>query len=359
MPEVKSPEEFFDSLAQATQEFEGQATQEPTEPVTPAEPTEPVELEPVVEPTEPVEEPNEPSEPVEPTEPDQPVEQPTTEGPIDDWDAVEPQEPAEPTTDIYKQLANELGVDDLTKEKLEEALKPKEDKPITGIPDDLALIVNVAKSGVDYKEYLALKNADYSSYDNRTLVEHSLKDAMKDAEGNLSQESKEQIADYIDDMSEMDFTIQGNQIRKQLESSREFQLSQIEGSAAQIAQNREAELRSSLDSFNEVSGFKVQPHQKSKLQQEISSGDAVADLIYKPDGSYDYNKIVKLKFIADNFDKMLNYHRQRAATDQKREMINRTSNVDTRVNATPPAPDAPKSKDGLDIFIDWAKGLGQ
>jgi hypothetical protein len=368
MPKVQSNEEFFDSLSKITKEQDGNPPQEPKEPEVPndppAEPNDPPTDPPAdpVEPTEPKEpekptepkEPSEPSEPKEPVEPDQPTE-PKEEGIIDKWDepTEPPTDPVEPpSVDIYQELSKDLGLDGLTKEQIQEALKPKEDAVITGIPDDLALIVNLAKSGVDYKEYLALKNTDYNSYDNRTLVEHSVKDALKDNDGNISPENQEKLDDYLEGLSEMDITVQGNQIRNQLSAAREVRVGQIESSVAGVGQNREAELKSSLDGFNEVSGFKVQPHQKSQLHKEISSGDAVAKLIYKPDGSYDYDKIVKLKFIADNFDKMLDYHKQRAKTQEKRTIIDNTANVDTGVKGTPPSPDTPKAKDGLDIFLE-------
>jgi hypothetical protein len=355
---IQTPDEYFASLGKATQELNpGQSPEpnEPTEPVVPQEPQEPAEP---VEPQEPTEpnEPNEPVEPQEPQEPDQPTEPQEPEGPIDNWDQV-PSEPQEPEVNLYEQLGKELGVENLTKEQVVEALNPKEDAPITGIPDDLALLVNLAKSGVDYKEYISLKNADYSAYDDRTLVEHSVRDAMKDAEGKVSSEAQEQIDQYMEEMTDMDFKIRGNQIRQQLDATKDARLQQIESQSQQISQNREAELKSSLDNFNEVGGFKVQPQHKKSLYDDVSSGDAVADLIHKPDGTYDYDKIVKLRFIRDNFDKMLDYHKQRASTDQKREMINKTANVNTSVNATPPNPDVPKPKDGLDIFVDWAKNL--
>jgi hypothetical protein len=358
---VKTPDEFFDSLGKATQELDGiSQSQEPTEPTEPVEPTEPQEpIEPVepVEPTEPTEptEPVEPNEPVEPTEPDQPTE-PAQEGPIDNWDEPVPTEP-DPDVSLYQQLSKDLGVENLTKEQLAEALSPKEDTPITGIPDDLALLVNLAKSGVDYKEYISLKNADYNAYDNKTLVEHSLKDALKGPDGTLTPENEEQIKDYMEDMSDMDLAVQGNQLRNQLNNVREARLAQIEGQSKQIAQDREVALNASLERFNEVAGFKVQPQHKKSIYEKVSSGDAVTELLYDKNGNYDYDKIVKLKFIADNFDKMVNYHRNRAATGQKREMINKTANVNTKVNQTPPAPDAPEKKDGLDLMLDWSKDM--
>ena len=362
MPNPKSADEFFNDLAKDTQA--GIQSSEPNEPVTPpvepVVPTDPVEppvepVDPTEPPTEPIE-PNEPTDPVKPVEPDQPTE-PEPEGVIDKWD--EPTEPVAPTdpveppqVNLYDELSKDLGLEGVTKEQIQEALNPKEDAVITGIPDDLALIVNLAKSGVDYKEYLALKNTDYNSYDNKTLVEHSVRDALKDADGKVSQENQEKLEDYLEGLSEMDYTIQGTQIRNQLTASRDVRVGQIESTVASTQQNRDAELNASLEGFNEVSGFKVQPHQKNNLRKEIASGNAVAELLYKPDGSYDYNKIVKLKFISDNFDKMLSYHKQRAKTSEKRSIIDSTANVDIGVKGTPPAPDAPTTKDGLDVMLE-------
>jgi hypothetical protein len=348
--------EFWKSINQSTQDpnqLDIQVTPEPVEPVVPIEP---VVEEPAVtqEPAEPIE-PNEPVEPVvaEPDQPDEPTVEPAI---IDDWD--EPATPEPTDVNLYEQLGKELGVENLTKEKLQEALNPKEEV-ITGIPDDVALIVNLAKSGIDYKEYLSLKSANYDSFDNKLLVEQSVLDAFRDSEGNISSEAKEKMTEYLEGLSDIDYLVQGNQIRNQLKSAQAVRINQIESQFKSVSQNREAELKSSLDNFDEVSGFKVQPHQKQKLFRDVSSGDAVADMIYKSDGTYDYNKIIKAKFILDNLDKMLNYHKQRARTDEKREMINRTANVNTGVTGTPPAPEIPAEKDGLDKLIEWAQGVNR
>jgi hypothetical protein len=183
------------------------------------------------------------------------------------------------------------------------------------------------------------------------LVEHSVRDALKDNEGNISAENQERLDDYLENLSEMDITVQGNQIRKQLSAARDARVGQIESSVVQVNQQKEAELNASLNNFNEVSGFKVQPHQKQSLQKRISEGDAVANLLYKPDGSYDYDKIVRLTFIAENFDKMLAYHQQRAKTGEKRANIDRTANVNTGKQGHLAAPDTPVKQDGLDIFL--------
>jgi hypothetical protein len=355
MPKVKSAEEFFDGLAKDTQAA-NTPPQEPNEPVTPpVEPPVETPVEPVDPPVEPPVEPNEPNEPNEPpvpVEPDQPV-VPEPEGVIDKWD--EPVEPVvttePPTVNLYEDLGKDLGVEGLTKEQLQEALKPKEEAVITGIPDDVALLVNLAKSGVDYKEYLNLKNTDYNSFNDKTLVEHSVRDALKDNEGNISPENQEKLEDYLEGLSEMDITIQGNQIRNSLVNARDARIGQIESSVANVNQQKDVELNASLEKFNEVSGFKVQPHQKQSLQKQISSGEAVANLMYKPDGSYDYDKIVKLTFIAENFDKMLSYHKQRAKTDEKRANIDRAANVNTGQQGSLPAPDAPVPVDGMDLFL--------
>lgn len=356
--QIQTPDEFFDSLGKATQELDGTSQeQEPTVPVQPEvqveQPVEETTVEPVAE-EETTEEPVEQQEEVTPDQPEVPAQ----EGPIDDWDQTAPVEETEqPEVNLYEQLGKDLGVEGLTREQLAEALKPKEDAPITGIPDDLALLVNLAKSGVDYKEYISLKNADYNAYDNKTLVEHSLKDALKGPDGTLSEDSIEKIQEYLSDMSDMDIAVQGNQIRNQLSNVRQARLASIESQAKQVSQEREVALNHSLERFNEVAGFKVQPQHKKAIYEKVSSGDVLNDLIYDKNGNYDYDKIVRLKFIADNFDKMVNYHRNRAATDQKREMINRTANVNTQVNQTPPAPDAPQKLDGLDLMVQWSKDI--
>lgn len=284
------------------------------------------------------------------------------DGPIDDWlaeDELGEQEATAAPEFNFDELSKEVGVEFKSRDELVNSIKQLKEKaekaesanPYDGIPDDLAEVVDIAKTGEDYRAYMSLANTDYDSISDAELVEQSVIQAFKKPDGSIDHD---RLDAYMDGLSDDQIAIQGVQIRNTLKNDQKLRLSQIKSQAQAKAAKREADIKSAVDNLSEVSGFKVHPKQKDMLYRNLMNV-GVDSLSKGANGQVDYAKVARLMFIDKYFDKMLGYHKQRAATDQKRKMLEEVSNVDTRGRGENPKPNDPTPpKSGLDLFKEKA-----
>ena len=311
--------------------------------------TPPVE-EPEIEPSG--SEPNDVSDPnaVEPTETVEPAEGTELEPELDlfdEWDVDETPVPDANANNIpivdYSEIANELEIEATTKEQLVEHYKKlKKDAlevdSISKLPPELVRAIDLAKQGQDYtvlfKQDVAI---DHSKFDDRTLLMNENSKYFTNPDGNLNQES---LSEYVDDMTEIQQKIEASKVRESIDGYNQIQKDKVIKDNYDKQQNAQLELQRAISETNDIKGFKVTAQHKEDAMSKISSGDAIKDMFYKADGSYDMNKLFQTYFIVKNFDKMKSFMSRRAKDSSRVEDFNNISNANINVRSHTPQPEA-------------------
>lgn len=281
---------------------------------------------------------------------------------LDDYSTEEP-EAVESSFDFSK-LSNDLGFevkgkDDLVSrfKELNEQLKSKEaelESASSSIPEDLKGAIKLAKDGGDYLEYLKISSVDYNNIDEVELFEYEVSQLFTDSKGNVDTEGLEE---YLDSLSDVDKKLKGRELKSQYVQKQQATIAQLERQAAEKKATADKALKQAVDSMNNVAGFKVNPSQKSKLFNDISTGKMVSSLFYDKNGNYDFNKIAENYFKILNFDKIQNFYKQRVKANTKKEILNETtnSNVTAKQELANPGSNT-RSQSPLDSYLAALKG---
>lgn len=324
--------EFNDPLAQFIQSREVTETTTPAETPAPAEVTNNVET---------------------PTEtPKAPTVAESTEESIVELDIPEPAvETTTPEAFDFDSFVKDIGFEVKSKDEFKTKVKElitKED-PLKGIPENLRKAVEFAKNGGDPLQYLKISQVDYSQIDPSVLFENQIMATVGD---------KQKAQEYLDSLSPLAKEIEGEKLKQQyiqLQNQQEAQLrAELESKAAQELKRKaenETRLRETINKVEDVAGFKVKPSQKDKFIKEVTEGKLTQKLFFDEKGEYDYNKMFKVAYLAENFDSIQKYYKGRVKTETTKEIINNLQNVQIEKPTGPTQTEsAPKSN-----FDAWAE----
>lgn len=329
-------------------------------------------VEPVVEPDlEPSgSEPNDVSDPntVEPTETVEPVEGSDELGLnlFDEWDVDDTPVPEANAENIpivdYSEIAKALEIEATTKEELVEHYKRlKEDalkaKDIENIPPELARAIDLAKQGQDYSVLFNNDVAiDHSKIDDRNLLMNENAKYFTDPDGKLNEEA---LSEYIDDMTEITQKIESSKIRESIDNFNHSKKEEKIRDASDKRQKAQLELQRAISETNDIKGFKVTAQHKSEAMNKISTGEAIKEMFYKADGTYDMDKLFQTYFIVKNFDKMKSFMSRRAKDSTRQEDFNQVSNANINVREHTPQPEVSGPKNLVDDYLESLKSQAQ
>lgn len=257
---------------------------------------------------------------------------------------------ATPEAFDFDSLVKDIGFEVKSKDEFRTKVKElmtKEDQ-LKGIPENLRKAVEFAKSGGDPLQYLKISQVDYSQIEPSVLYENHILSTIGD---------KAKAQEYLDSLSPLAKEIEGERIKSQyiqLQNQQEQQLRNELDANAKIELKRKAEneqrLRETINKVDDVAGFKVKPSQKDRFMKDVTEGKLTQKLFFNEKGEYDYDKMFKINFLAENFDQIQKYYKGKVKTETTRSVINDLQNVQIdKPTGTPQTDSAPKSN-----FDHWA-----
>lgn len=262
-------------------------------------------------------------------------------------------EPETNDTFDFSSYIKDVGIDAKDPEEFKAKVKElinKED-PLTNLPEKVRKAVEFAMKGGDIYQILKVSEVDYSQIDPKTIYESYIYSMVKD---------KDKAAEHLDSMSDIVKEIEGEKMRQEYMNAQRRQEQELTESLDRKAQEEldrrkanEARLKETLNNVTDVSGFKVKQSQKEKFFKEVTSGNLSKRLFYDKEGNYDYNKMFKITFLADNFDQIQDYYKDRVKTATKRETIEELTNA--TINKPEGVP--PLDTTEPDPLMNWAKSL--
>lgn len=328
------------------------------------------------EPAAPVEETEEPVEPVNPSE-DAPAEPQNVDNPedvapdepvepelIDNWDSdsISDPDPKTPVKDeVYLELGKAVGLEEIKskdefinrvkewKEGLEKAQK-EEKSILESIPEDLVKAVELAKQNGDYLSYLGVSSVDYSKVDPIDLYEAYVEDSLANPDGTVDYEK---VDEYLDSLSDVDKELRGKQLKAQYIETQNAKKAYLQTQAEESRIRKERLVKEAVDKLDVVNGFKVSPSHKQELYNDLIS-DPFKD--YRKGDSFDYEKMVKDRFIIKYYEKLDRFRQTQIKNGVKREMLNELTNPQVTKPGTVAAPKTKKEGYSLaDLLNDVSK----
>lgn len=249
------------------------------------------------------------------------------DGIVEDWDTQAPK--AETTVTIpefdFAALAKELGVTEVkTKEELIAKVSEIKAKATTApqeptvLPQDLAKAVEIAKQGGNYLEYLKVAAVDWSKEDPVILFENWVYDRF--AKGG---KTSEQIDEYLGKIDEFDKEVRGIELQNQYIAYQNQQRIIIENQARLEKQERDATARRTLDSMNDIYGFKLSGTNKEELFSDFTTPAGQA-LLAQAGGNY--KKALEGLFTFKYGAKIDQFRKKQLHDLTKRELLNELQN---------------------------------
>lgn len=241
--------------------------------------------------------------------------------------------------------------------ELKTKLKELEEAPLKSVPDDLREVIEIARGGQNWKEYLSQQVIDYSKVDPITLYADEFdrlavnNPRYKDAEGKFSQELADADYDLVPDVIkeqtgrqiQQAYITQQRQKQADIRAKAEAKLAQAETSLSQATQKL-AEILP-LENYN----IKFEP----KHSVEIYTGITNSTLTKKHLGvSYeklvesgaDMKQLARTIMLAEKGEKFLKYGTETAEARAKKALLSKTQNVQLNTPGSAIVPEDPKTK---------------
>lgn len=284
-----------------------------------------------------------------------------------DWDAERTEKPQEvPKSQEYDfhQIGNAIGWEDVkTKDqliaKVSETLTKKkelEENQLSGIPDELKEVIEVTKSGANWKDYLSDQLIDYSKVDPIQLYEDEFfRDAVKNprylTNGKYDEAKAEEAFGAVPEVLREQF---GTDIALDKASKqRQRQLDQRAKAEARIAK-AEQTLSSATRELQDLLPFDNYGIKfGSKHSSEIYSGIASSKLTKKHLG-IDYESLVKsgadMRAVArtvaaaEYAEDMIKHKSKNSKNAAAIEILEKTQNAQIKTPGSHAAPEDPEQK---------------
>jgi hypothetical protein len=287
-----------------------------------------------------------PVEPVTPvaeevtTVPETEVEEPKS------WDADEIKEEVKPNFN-FSQIGSALNWGEIKDEndfikkatEFNSKFKELEQAPLATIPDDLRGVVEIAKAGGDYKDYLANQITDFTKVDPLQLYENDFYQRNRNnpkffENGKLNEDllydELDKIPDDVKyalgDQQRQAIIYQQNQKKAEIKAKAEAKIAAAETSLAK-ATNQLPDLLP-FENY----GIKFEPKHSSNLYQGVTSskltkahlGTSYDALIQ---AGVDMNKLTRTMALAEYGEKMIKFKAETAEAKAKKAILETTQNV--------------------------------
>lgn len=264
-----------------------------------------------------------------------------------------PETPAASSTPEFdfSTLVKDLGIEAKTKEefvaKYKEAIS-KED-PLKGLPDNLKKAVDFAKQGGDFLQMLKISQIDYSQIDPITIYENNVYQQIKD---------REKAKEYLESLSHLAKEIEGQKLKNQYiqwqESQERIMKQELEAKASQELTKKlenERRLRDTVNKVDNIEGFRIKPAEKEQFVREVVDGTLSKELFFNERGEYDYEKMMKVRFLAKNFDAIKKHFSKQVETATKRAVIEPLTNAELQTGSQIPTAQKQEFSNPLDAWI--------
>ncbi len=253
-----------------------------------------------------------------------------------DLDIPEATPTATPEAFDFPSLVKDLGFEVKTKEELVEkvkSIKTPED-PYKGLPDNLRKAVDFAKQGGDFLQLLKVSQVDYSQIDPTVLYEQQILNGTQD---------KVKAKEYLDSLSPLAKEFEGQKLKNQMiqwqESAEKQLLDELNAKTAQELAKRaenEQRLRETVNKVDSVEGFKVKQGDKDRFIREVLDGSLTKELFMDNKGQFDYEKMMRVRFLTKNFDAIQKHYGERIKNATKREIVEGLTNADVQTQSVKP-----------------------
>lgn len=261
---------------------------------------------------------------------------------ITDWDTEATPEGEGDVNEGIKLLAQELQLESAsTTEEVVESIKGKINSlnekieelssldPLSGVPNELKKAVDIAKTGGDYSAYLGVSTVNYDAYSDYDLYVESVAEHFINPDNTLD---KERLEEYVNKLTDDQIRIEGSKIRRELKGRQEQAVGQIENDSRAAKEKFEADIKTALNKFNEVDGFKLQAHHKDGLFKDFQENNVINNMFYT-NGQLDPDKAITNWFRAKYFDKISKFYESNARSSATKKVIDTMTEPDLKTNS--------------------------
>lgn len=241
--------------------------------------------------------------------------------------------------------------------ELKTKLKEYEEKPLAGIPDDFKEVIEITKSGGNWKDYLASQIVDYTKVDPVQLFEDEFfQDAVKNPKFFVDGKFDQSLAEAeLDRMTDFQKTHYGRQIQEgKMHQQRQRQL-EIKAKAEARLANAEKSLSTATRDLNELlpfesHGIKFEPKHSSEIYQGITSSKLTKELLgvsYEAlvQSGADMKAVAKTIAAAKYAEKMIKFKSQSAKVEAKKELLDKTQNPQIRSTGSNVQPESESKRE--------------
>lgn len=289
-----------------------------------------------------------------PTPTQAPVAQVDLNAVVDEWDtpvtASATPEPQPATTPVpttvlpdFSEIAKVLNLGEgKSKDEVIRAAQELKQKAesIGTLPEDLAKAVEIANIGGNYLEYLNVTSVDWAKEDPIVLYENYIIDRFSDEQGNVN---TDKVDSLLDKMDENEKELRGRELQSQYIMLQKQQKQNIESQAMQKKAQFEQSVKSALDAFDNVAGFKLSPSHKAELYKEIVSGN---DLRHN-----DLKSRVEMAALRKYWSKMDEYRKTQIKNATLRQTLEEATFPKLNSSSSPAAPTNASNKYGIDDYV--------
>lgn len=281
---------------------------------------------------------------------------------VSSWDADET-----PTTEKvetpkfdFKKIGSALELEEIKSEdeivakvsELKTKLKEIQEQPLSGIPDEFKEVIEVAKSGADWKDYLSNQLIDYTKVDPIQLFEDDfLQRASKNpryfTDGKFDEEKALAVLETIQEPVR---EFEGHKLAEALSANqrkRQFELkAKAEATRAKAEQNLSQATKNLNDLLPvETFGVKFEPKHSSNVYEGITSSKLTrkhlgVDYDTLVRSGADMKAIAKTIAAAEYAEKAIKFKYESGKVEAKKELLSKIQNPQIRSTGSAVQPES-------------------
>lgn len=263
------------------------------------------------------------------------------------WDADEaPKTEKVSSVFDFNKLGSALELGDIKDEsdfvskvsQLKTKLKEIEDKPLSGIPDEFKEVIEVAKSGANWKDYLSNQLIDYNKVDpvqlfEDTFLDNAVKNPKYFTDGKFDEAKAMEALEAIQDPIR---EFEGRRIAEALSYNQRLKQQEQRAKAEAKLVQAEKSLSTATKNLNELLpfenyGIKFEPKHSSEIYNGIANSKLTKELLgvsYEDlvKSGADMKAVAKTIAAATYAEKMIKFKSQNAKVDAKKELLDKIQN---------------------------------
>jgi hypothetical protein len=205
----------------------------------------------------------------------------------------------------------------------------KEVNALENVPEDLRKAIDLAKEGVNYKEYLKINNVNYDDFTDVDLYANSVASYFTDANGSVDEDK---LNEHIESLSEVQLALEGKKLRNSLKQQQSLLSQRLIDDANRVKAEKINGVDNAVKSLDKVLNFQVNAYQKEKIKNILLKSDLS---LFTSNGSVDYKRAAESVFKLENFDKIVNYLKTTTSNEVKKQILEPMTNATVRSTATP------------------------